>query len=413
MAGMQQLALLLTLSLGIVLAIGTPASAADVVPPTADTAVTPAGLLAAADAAVGAGNLELARSLFLRLAGQFAATPEAAESRRALSIIAVSASRAGANLSGPPVPDENGDVVVRDEPYSLKTSERLRLTVWEKVDFGVTAFLYGMSVGLSFSLSQDAKTASSVLTPVALGAVAYTLGAVGFLQLANPDRGDLPLALGITSYVPTTALLAITAADTHASGTTTGTATTVAGLLSIPFAVLAARNFDLDPGDTQLVRDAGFWGLALATLGTMGFAGHRSEEYWYSHYEAPSSRKVAVAGLLGLYGGLGLGLAAANASEVSLERVRVTTWGGYGGAVVGLLLGAGVNDGRDEDMFRGAAIGALAGLVITFVSTGSLDGIPDEGPRRAAWHRRLAPTMVQLATPTGRPLTGFGLGGAL
>lgn len=414
MAGMQQLAFLLTLSLGIVLATGTPASAADVVPPTADAAVTPAGLLAAADAAVGAGNLELARSLFLRLAGQFAAAPEAAEARRALSIIAVSASRAGAQLNGPAVPDENGDVVVRDEPYSLKTSERLRLTIWEKVDFGVTSFLYGMSVGLSFSLSQDAKTASSVLTPVALGAVAYTLGAVGFLQLANPDRGDLPLALGITSYVPTTALLAITAVDPHASSTTTSTATTVAGLLSIPFAVLAARNFDLDPGDTQLVRDAGFWGLALATLGTMGFAGHRTEEYWgYSHYEAPSGRKIAVAGLAGLYGGLGLGLVAANASEVSLERVRVTTWGGYGGAVVGLLLGAGMNDGRDEDMFRGAAIGALAGLVITFVSTGSLDGIPDDGPRRTAWHRRLAPTMVQVTTPNGRPLTGLGLGGTL
>jgi hypothetical protein len=328
--------------------------------------------------------------------------------------MAISAARAAAPVAGRPVPDENGDVVVRDEPYSLKTSERLRLTVWEKVDFGVTAFLYGMSVGLSFSLSQDSKTASSVLTPVALGAVAYTLGAVGFLQLENPDRGDLPLALGITSYVPTTALLAITAADPHASGHTTGTATTVAGLLSIPFAVLAARNFDLDPGDAQLVRDAGFWGLALSTLGTMGFAGHREDwGYGYSSYESPSGRKVAVAGLVGLYGGLGLGLLAASASEVSLERVRVTTWGGYGGAVVGLLLGAGMNNGRDEDIFRGAAIGALAGLVITFASTGSLDGIPDEEPKRTAWHRRLTPTMVQLAAPNGRPLTGFGLGGTL
>lgn len=414
MAGMQRWAFVMAFSLGIVLAARTPALAADSAAPATDAAATPAGLLAAADAAVGAGKLELARSLFLRLAGQFAATPEASEARRALSIMAISATHAAAPVAGRPLRDDNGDVVVRDEPYSLKTSERLRLTVWEKVDFGVTAFLYGMSVGLSFSLSQDSKTTSSVLTPVALGAIAYTLGSVAFLQLEDPDRGDLPLALGITSYVPTTALLAITAADPHAKSTTTGTATTIAGLLSIPFAVLAARNFDLDPGDTQLVRDAGFWGLALATLGTMGFAGHRQDwGYGYSNYQSPSGRQVAVAGLVGLYGGLGLGLIAAHASEVSLERIRVTTWGGYGGAVVGLLLGAGMNNGRDEDIFRGAAIGALAGLVITFASTGRLDGIPDEEPRRAAWHRRLTPTMVQLATPNGRLLTGFGLGGTL
>lgn len=411
---MHRLVLATALLLGIVLAAAAPVSAANLAP-SGDHA-TPASLLAAADEAVGAGNLELARSLFLRLAGQFAGTPEASEARRALTIMAVSSARLGpgptaATLAGPV---DSGDVVIRDEPYSIKTSERLRLTVWEKVDFGVTAFLYGMSVGLSFSLSQDGSSPSDVLTPVALGAVAYTLGSVGFLQLANPDRGDLPLALGITSYVPTTALLAITALDPDVSGRTTGAATTVAGLLSIPFAVLAARSFDLDPGDTQLVRDAGFWGLALATLGTMGFAGDRTEAWGhYSSYHAPSGRQVAVAGLLGLYGGLGLGLLTAHVSEVSLERVRVTTWGGYGGAVVGLLIGASANDGRDEDMFRGAAIGGLLGLVVTFVTTGSLDGIPDEEQKRTAWHRRLTPTMVQMTSPNGRLMTGFGLGGRL
>ena len=46
-------------------------------------------------------------------------------------------------------------MVVRHEPYSLRTAERLRLTTWEKLDFGVTAFLYGMSLGLTFSLGLD------------------------------------------------------------------------------------------------------------------------------------------------------------------------------------------------------------------------------------------------------------------
>lgn len=329
MGAMHRSVFATALSLGIVLAAAAPVSAANLAPPP-EVQATPAGLLAAADEAVGAGNLELARSLFLRLAGQFAGTTEAAEARRALTIMAVSSARLGPGptATAPAGPVQNGDVVIRDEPYSLKTSERLRLTVWEKVDFGVTAFLYGMSVGLSFSLSQDGGSASDVLTPIALGAMAYTLGSVGFLQLANPDRGDLPLALGITSYVPTTALLAITAVDPDVSSSTTGAATTFAGLLSIPFAVLATRTFDLDPGDTQLVRDAGFWGLALATLGTMGFAGDRTEAWGYSNYHAPSGQQVAIAGLLGLYGGLGLGLVTAHVSEVSLERVRVTTWGG-------------------------------------------------------------------------------------
>jgi hypothetical protein len=308
---------------------------------------------------------------------------------------------------------EDAEVIVRNEPYSLRTKERLRLTIWEKVDFSVTSFLYGMSLGLSFALSQDTHSASDVLTPVALGAIAYTLGSVGFLKLANPDRGDLPLALAITSYVPTTTLLVMSAADASSDGRTTGMATTIAGLLSIPIAVVAARHLDLDPGDTQLVRDAGFWGLALSTVGMLGFGGHTDTYYGSSQYRTPSGREVAVAGLVGLYGGLGLGLLGTRVGEVSLERVRVTTWGGYGGAVVGLLLGAAADNGREQDTYRGAAIGALAGLVITFISTSSLDGIPDDEPPRTSWHRRLMPVMVQVAGRDGSLHPGLGVGGTL
>lgn len=393
-------------------------------PAQVETVATPAGLLAAADAAVGAGDLPLARSLFQRLAAEFPVTREASEARRALAILAVRAlpsdhaptpaSAPAAGGTAAAFATENGEVIVRNEPYSRKTSERLRLTIWEKVDFSVTSFLYGMSLGLSFSLSQDSTRASDVLTPVALGVIAYTLGSVAFLKLANPDRGDLPLALAITSYLPTTTLLVLSAAQDHPDGHSTGAATAVAGLLSIPIAVVAAQHLNLDPGDTQLVRDAGFWGLALSTVGTLGFGGRTvSYSYGYSQYQSPSGRKVAVAGLVGLYGGLGLGLLSAGNSEVSLERVRVTTWGGYGGAVVGLLLGAAANDGREQDTYRGTAIGALAGLVITFLSTSSLDGIPAEDESRTSWHRRLMPMMVQVAGRDGRLFPGLGVGGTL
>jgi hypothetical protein len=106
-------------------------------------------------------------------------------------------------------------------------------------------------------------------------------------------------------------------------------------------------------------------------------------------------------------------LLGARVGEVSLERVRVTTWGGYGGAVVGLLLGAAANNGREQDTYRGAAIGALAGLVITFISTSSIDGIPDEEPARLSWHRRLTPVMVQVAGREGSLHPGLGVGGTL
>jgi hypothetical protein len=81
--------------------------------------------------------------------------------------------------------------------------------------------------------------------------------------------------------------------------------------------------------------------------------------------------------------------------------------------VVGLLLGAAANNSRDEDIYRGASLGALAGLVITFLSTAGLDGIPDQEPARTSWRGQLGPTMVQMAGADGRPMTGFGLGGRL
>lgn len=134
-------------------------------------------------------------------------------------------------------------------------------------------------------------------------------------------------------------------------------------------------------------------------------------------YQAGMRRALtfAVALFVGLFGGLGLGLLGARPGEVSLERVRVTTWGGYGGGVVGLLVGAAASSNQARAMggYRGAAIGALAGLVVTFLSTGSLDGIPDEEPTRVSWASRLAPTIVQVAGSDGSLHPGLGLGGTL
>lgn len=384
-------------------------------PPPASANANAAALLAAADAALLSGDLLQARILFNRVMAEFPTAFEAKAAERALRIIAIFAQGKAASPSVHEEPGD-GDVVIRDEPYSLRTQERLRLTAWEKLDFGVTSFLYGMSVGLSYSLSLEHPTSSNVMPPIALGAIAYTLGAVAFLKLANPDRGDLPLALAITSYVPTTFMLVANTVSEHPSSRTVALATAGAGILSVPVAVFAAQRLDLDPGDTQLVRDAAFWGLALSVVGTIGFGwehelhtqAYQGETYSYTTDHAPSNRSIAAAGLIGLYGGMGLGLLTAHYTDVSLERVRVSTWGGYGGAVLGLLLGVAA-DNSERGVFRGMAIGALAGLVVTFATTSSLDGIPEQPSQQHAWLRRIAPSLQQVLDKNGqsRPLVGI------
>ena len=400
-----------------------------IAPPVA--VATPAQLLASADAAVDAGDLQAAAGLYDQLARFFPDTPEAAEARRALRILAARQVQPAAPGAPPalvaplpataaPPPSGRVGVVVRREPYSLRTSERLRLSTWEKMDFGVTSFLYGMSVGASFALGSNGDTG---VGPIAMGAIAYTVGAVAYLHLADPDRGDLPLALAITSFLPTTTLLVANIATDHPDSEKLGIMTGIVGVLSVSIAIAAARHLDPDPGDMQLVRDAGFWGLVLGTTGMLAFGGNTvnagSTGFSYSYYQGPSDRKLFTSSLIGLTGGLALGTIGAVNSEVSLERVRVATWGGYGGAVIGLLLGA--SDGSEASTWQGITIGALAGLLVTFIASSSLDGIPPEevalrAPRRARllpdW-RQMAPTLLPLADATGQSRTAFGVTGTL
>lgn len=387
--------------------------------------VTPAQLLANADAAVDAGDLQAAAGLYDQLARAFPGAPEAAEARRALKILVARQAQPAPIVplpaAAPPSADPSVGVVVRREPYSLKTSEKLRLSTWEKTDFVVTSFLYGMSVGFSFALGSNGD---SGVGPVAIGAIAYTIGAVAYLNLGNPDRGDLPLALAITSFLPTTVLLVANVASANPDEEKLGIATGLAGLLSVPVAIVAARNLDLDPGDTQLVRDAGFWGLVLGTTGMLGFGGASVTQggggYTYTYYQGPSDRKVFTSSLIGLTGGLALGTIGAVNSEVSLERVRVATWGGYGGAVIGALLGASASQ-NEAGTWKGITVGALAGVLITFAASYGLDGIPPEevalrAPRRArllpSW-RQMAPSLLPLAGANGQTHTALGVTGAL
>lgn len=376
---------------------------------------TAAELLRTGDEALDAGDRGRAQAAFQRVVTEFPASPEASQARRALQAMALPAAMPAGPPSMPAPPaytlrPPNRDIVIRNEPYSLRTSERLRLTAWEKLDFGVTSFIYGGSLGVSLGIA----THSSGVGPVVLGALGYTVGSAIFLAAANPDRGDLPLALGIVSYVPMTTLLISAAEYPHASSTSQAVATTVSSVLAVPIAVVAARNLDLDPGDTQLVRDAGFWGLVLSVTGTMAIGSHRYNGGDVYGSTTPSTRTVAGAGLAGLYGGLGLGLLAAKYTEVSLERVRVTTWGGYGGAVLGALIGASSN-GNDggRGVWSGITFGSLLGLGITLLATSGMDGIPPEDTPVASASSSWMPVVTTSASQTGPHVPVFGIGGNL
>jgi len=139
---MRRPALATTFALAVAAAAAAPCRIAWADPPTVTAqppppavptvAISPAQLLSTADAAVDAGNLDAAAGLYDQIARAYPNAPEANEARRALKIIAIQRGPApppGA-LVPPLSPPGTTGVVVRREPYSLRTSERLRLTTW-------------------------------------------------------------------------------------------------------------------------------------------------------------------------------------------------------------------------------------------------------------------------------------------
>jgi hypothetical protein len=350
----------------------------------------PAGLREC-DALLADRKTETARACYEALRLKHPGTPEAHDAERALMMLGLVNFAPAPGLSQAE-PGKPGFYVL--EPYSPRTNERLRLTTWEKLDFGISAFVYGLSLGASFGGAADSE---NILTPMAVGALAYTGLAAVYVNTAQIDRGDLPLVLAITAYLPTTTGLVMLAGSTDSPQAAAGIMAG-AGLLSLPLAYLAAANSDLDPGDTQLVRDAGFWGGAWG----VGLALSTDEV---------SERTVGIAGLVGLYGGLGLGLLAANYSDVSLERIRVTTWGGYGGAVLGGMIAAGAQEDLNG-LFRDLALGSALGVLVTFLSTSSIDAVPADAQmdgKPVSSLRYLEPTVLPIVERDGRTQPRLGL----
>jgi hypothetical protein len=327
---------------------------------------------------------------------QFPGTPQAHDAERALWVLRALPPPAPAPRLTPPAPPPGRESFYVLEPYSTRTKERLRLTTWEKLDFGVSAFLYGLSTGASFGAATNSE---NIVGSMVVGALLYTgLGAI-YVNTAQVDRGDLPLVLGISSYVPLTAGFITLASDTN-SGKGAAAAVAASGLAALPAAYWAASLTDLDPGDTQLVRDSGFWGAIWGVTVSLATT------------DNPTDRRVGLGGMIGLYGGLGLGLLVASQTDISLERVRVTTWGGYGGTILGFLVAAS-SETTERSLFAHLAVGSALGVLVTFAATRSIDALPANADFKAGEvsMRYLEPALLPVVDREGRtrPKAGINL----
>jgi hypothetical protein len=358
--------------------------------------------LRACDLLVTEGKLTTALPCFEGIRLQYQGTQQAHDAERAIWVLRALPPSAPAltppvpppGLTAPAGPPPSKDSFYVLEPYSHRTGERLRLTTWEKLDFGVSAFLYGLSTGATFGAATESD---NVIGWAVVGSLFYTGLSMLYVNTAKVDRGDLPLTLAISSYVPLTAGF-ITLAAQPSSGSGSAGVVAASGLLALPAAYWAASVSDLDPGDTQLVRDAGFWGAvwgvttALATDDTL------------------SDRSVGIGGMIGLYSGLGLGLLVASTTNISLERVRVSTWGGYGGAILGVLIAAADNS-TDRGVWGHLAVGSALGVLVTFAATASIDAAPANAnfDHPAVSLRYLEPALLPVVDRAGRTRAQAGL----
>ena len=243
---------------------------------------------------------------------------------------------------------------------------------------------------------------SAIGGAVLLSTAVYGALAGVYVGAAKPKRSDLALTLTIASDVPVTALLFGLARDSDVKRSTAA-AVAVSGTLALPLAGLVANVATVDAGAMTLAREAGFWGATLAMTGTAGFwAGRSCDHADHCSRQSPSGRVVGIAGLLGLYGGLAAGGLIGSEWDVSVERARLTTLGGYVGALMGGIVGLVRYDGYQAlaPVTIGAALGLGAGFLL---SAGE-----DSGPT-ASDANTFVPTLLPIVDGAGKPGIAWGV----
>jgi len=316
--------------------------------------------LARADALMALQNIYEALVLYRDLLEKYPNTTEARDARRAITIIEQMRHNTVTPVDTLPSMSDSAEIESDIHVYSKETGESLSIAVWEKLDFAGTLFSYGLGTGAA--LAAGLECGGGCISGL-MAASAGAFGGAGLYSLfgATPDRGDLALIMGVSAYLPMTASFAsliIGGAAVENISLTAG----VVGLGALPIGLALAHFTDLDPGDTQLIRDSIFWGALFGIAGVT------------ANYEGITGNSIGWAGLIGGAFGGGVGAVMANVSDPTLERIRVITWAGYAGAAIGVL--GGIAAQADRGYAIGAMGGAALGLTLGTIYSAALDDIP-------------------------------------
>jgi hypothetical protein len=341
-----------------------------------------------ADELLERGDLEGARRLYLQIVRDHYGTWAAQGAARALHLMNARDAAAKELRPAPPPapvapkpafrtreglrleidapPGETDPLLAAAELWSLRTREEIAISPWEWIDFTLTCMYYGGIAG-GLSAWDDDSTAITTLTGLTLGLVPMIYGVA-----RGVDRGDLPAMLLPVSHFTRGAVALAAMGGADAGDSSFATPVGVAGLLSLPTAILLAETLDPDPGDWGLVRSSGVWGSNLALLGALA-----ARRDWDD-----TGRTYAWATFLGLMGGTGLGVIGAVHGEPSLDRVNAAIWAGYAGSVIGMLFGIALGVAGDDDsqaaIFVPPLVFSLAGLLGGYALTGHLDELPED-----------------------------------
>jgi hypothetical protein len=377
-----------------------------VTPPTvAKPPPSAAALLTEGTAALAAGDRDRARTVYRQLLQRYRFASETTRLGWLLGITDFRDWR-GTGRTEQGRPDERrklspGAAAIHRDPHSIPD--------WETADYVVTSLGYGLGIGIAYDVAWLPDDSFDAAMPVAVVAMTATTALAGiYLGLGKPDRGDLALTLTIVADLPLTAMLIGIARDDSGDHRTSA-ATAVAGTAAIPIAAIVAHNVTVDPGAMTLAREFGFWGMVLGAAGTTGFGRSRSCDDYYGHCsnDSPSGRVIAIAALLGLYGGLGLGGVVGTNFPVSVERARVTTLGGYAGALLGGI--AGIRAYDDERGLAVLAVGAALGLSLTYVATSGMDVSTTAAANNDTEASSVVPTLMPTIERSGKPGVAWGV----
>ncbi|MCG3172534.1 MAG: hypothetical protein GMKNLPBB_00687 [Myxococcota bacterium] len=221
----------------------------------------------------------------------------------------------------------------KDDLFSRRTGERLKISLLEHFDFAATYTLAGGAVGIfgAAALEKSERAVPGFL----LGSTIFGTSAILYQTLAKPRRGDFPLMQGLQLYVPLASSYVsmfsrVSDAESHFG------VTALSGLIALPLSLGAGFLFNPDPGDAQLVYSSMFWGTSLGLLFTRAAT------------DTGTTRDYGIVGAGTLAGGLALGVLGAHLADFTYERVRYTHLGGYGGALAGMFSAWLFSDSRNE-----------------------------------------------------------------